>query len=180
MARMATCDRACDSHPNHAVIRVLNTFLDRWSSAGLEAYSDIKLFSTLTARELRNIVPALHHRSYLEGEIIFDEGEAGEALFFVLDGTVTLRRMPGDGHRVQTQVEKGDLFGVVALLVDEPRAAQAVAKTNCRLAVFFRSDLQRLLDMRVPAASKISLEIARHVARLLLKLTLHVDGPPGI
>jgi CRP-like cAMP-binding protein len=68
-------------------------------------------------RELRNIAPALHHRSYLEGEIIFDEGEAGEAVFFVLDGTVTLRRMLGDGHRVQTQVEKGDLFGVVALLV---------------------------------------------------------------
>ena len=88
--------------------------------------------------------------------------------------------MLGNGNRVQTQVEKGDLFGVVALMVDEPRAGQAVAQTNCQVAVFFRSDLQRLLDMRVPAASKISVEIARYLAHLLLKLVLHVDEAPGI
>jgi CRP/FNR family transcriptional regulator, cyclic AMP receptor protein len=158
----------------------LSTLVNRWSSHRRELCSDIKLFSTLTERELRHIAPALHHRSYLEGEVIFDEGERGQAVYFVLGGAVTLRHALGDGRRVQLQFEKGDLFGVTALLLDEPRAAQALARTNCQLAIFFRSDLQRLLDTREPSASKIGLEIARYLARLLLKVALDADRPPGV
>lgn len=157
-----------------------STLFNRRSSRRRDPYSGITLFSTLTVRELKNIAPVLHHRSYLEGEVIFDEGEVGQAVYFVLDGTVALRRVLGDGHQVQMRMEKGDLFGIVAFLVDEPRAAQAVAQTNCRVAAFFRSDLQRLLDTRVAAASKVGLEIARYLARLLLELPLHTDRPPQV
>jgi len=151
------------------------SFFQRWSPAKREPHSVIKLFSTLTAGELRNIVSVLHHRTYLEGEVIFDEGQVGQAIYFVLDGTVTLRRPLADGQSVLAHVEKGDSFGALALLVDEPRVAQAVAQTNCELAILFRSDLEHLLDTRVPAVSKISLEMARHLARILQNLVLQTD-----
>lgn len=122
---------------------------------------------------MNNIASVLHDRSYLEGEIVFDEGDVGQAIYFVLDGTVALRRTLADGQRVLWHMEKGDSFGALALLVDEPRVVQAVAQTNCRLAVFFRSDLHRLMDTRAPAASKISLEMARHLAQILRKVALN-------
>jgi len=153
----------------------LLTFLNRWSPRRQEPHAVIKLFSTLTVRELRNIVSVLHHRSYLEGEIIFDEGETGQAIYFVLDGSVTMQRTLADGHRILAQMEKGESFGTLALLVDEPRVVQAVAHTNCQLAILFRSDLQRLLDTRVAAASKLSLELARHLARILRNVAVHAD-----
>ena len=155
----------------------LVTLLNRWSPREREPHSVIKLFSTLTVRELRNIVTVLHHRSYLEGEVVFDEGEVGRAMYFVLDGGVTIQRTLADGHRALAQIGKGEAFGTLALLVDEPRVAQAVARTDCRLAILFRSELQQLLDTRVAAASKLSLELARHLAHFLRSVALHGDQP---
>jgi CRP/FNR family transcriptional regulator, cyclic AMP receptor protein len=149
------------------------TLLRRWNQRSDQPYSIIKLFSTLSRRELKNVAPMLHDRSYAEGEVVFDEGEVGQAIYFVLAGTVSLRRTHADGQRVLARMEKGASFGALALLVDEPRVVQAVAQTNCRLAVFFRSDLHRLMDTRAPAAFKISLEMARHLAQILRKVALN-------
>jgi CRP/FNR family cyclic AMP-dependent transcriptional regulator len=149
------------------------TLIRRWNQRVDQPYSIIKLFSTLSSRELKNIAPVLHDRTYREGEVVFDEGEIGQAIYFVLDGTVSLRRTHADGEHVLARMEKGDSFGALALLVDEPRVVQAVAQTNCRLAVFFRSDLHRLMDTRAPAAFKICLEMARHLAQILRKVALN-------
>ena len=151
------------------------SFLNRWSSRRSEPYSIIKLFSTLTVRELREIVSVLHNRSYVEGEVVFDQDEVGQAVYFVLDGGVTLRRTLADGQRVLARIGKGEAFGTLALLVDEPRVAQAVAQTDCRLAILFRSDLHRLMETRVSAAGKLSLEVARHLARILRNVALHAE-----
>jgi CRP-like cAMP-binding protein len=157
-----------------------STLFRRRNPRSLEAHSAIKLFSTLTARELRNVVSVLHDRSYLEGEVVFDEGETGQAIYFVLEGTVSLRRTLADGNRGLARMEKGDSFGALALLLDEPRVIQAVAQTNCRIAVFFRSDLHHLLETQVAVASKISLEMARHLAQILRKVALHAERPVEI
>jgi len=149
------------------------TLLRRWKQQGDQPYSSIKLFATLSSRELRNIASVLHDRTYIEGEVVFDEGEVGQAIYFVLDGTVSLRRTLADGQRILVHMEKGDSFGALALLLDEPRVVQAVAQTDCRLAVFFRSDLHQLMDTRAPAAFKITLEMARHLAQILRRVALN-------
>ncbi len=46
----------------------------------------IGLFATLRPKELRVIDGLLYERRYLEGEIVFDEGEEGQALYVVLSG----------------------------------------------------------------------------------------------
>src|SRR3954470_8429971 len=50
------------------------------------------LFATLRPRELRVIDGLLHEREYLEGEIVFDSGEEGQALYVVLRGRVLICR----------------------------------------------------------------------------------------
>jgi CRP-like cAMP-binding protein len=173
-------DSRLDRHAGRHLVLGFSTLFERWNPRGREPYSVIKLFSTLTPRQLRDIISALHDRTYLEGEVVFDEGEIGQAIYFVLEGTVSLRRTLADGNRILARMEKGDSFGALALLLDEPRVLQAVAQTHCRLAVFFRSDLHRLLDTRVPAAFKITLEMARHLAQLLRTVALHADRPVDI
>jgi CRP/FNR family transcriptional regulator, cyclic AMP receptor protein len=165
----------CDGLGSETSVLCLSNLLHRWNPRNRHPYSAIKLFSTLTFWELRNIASALHDRTYIQGEVVFDEGEIGQAIYFVLEGTVTLRRTLPDGHLVLAHVETGESFGALALLVDEPREAQAIAQTNCQLAIFFRSDLHRLMDTRVAAASKISLEMARHLARILRNVALQTD-----
>lgn len=146
---------------------IFSKLLNRWNAWNQHPYSAIKLFSALNAKELRNLNAVLHHRSYIKEEIVFDKGEDGQAVYFVLDGAVTLQRPLPDGDYVLSHMARGDAFGTLALLLDEPRAFQAVAQTDCRLAVLFRSDLQLLFVTQAATASKINLAVARQLARIL-------------
>lgn len=51
------------------------------------------LFSSLTPLELRSIDRLLHERRYLPGEVVFDEGEEGQALYLILAGRVSISRV---------------------------------------------------------------------------------------
>ena len=50
----------------------------------------LALFSTLSRLELRVVDGLLHERRFLKGEIIFDEGEEGQALHVVITGRVLI------------------------------------------------------------------------------------------
>jgi len=98
-------------------------------------------------------------RSYAAGDSIFHEGESGEALFAVVDGEVEIRKQ---GRLLETVLE-GAVFGEMALIDRSPRSADAVAKTDCTLAVvtqrrftflvqetpFFAIDIMRVLAERL-------------------------------
>ena len=54
----------------------------------------LSLFATLNARELRLVEGLLHERDYLAGEVIFDAGEEGQAIYIVFSGKVVISK-PG-------------------------------------------------------------------------------------
>ncbi len=85
------------------------------------------LFALLSPRELRVVDGLLHERRYLTGEVIFDEGEVGEALYVILQGRVSILRAgaPNDGRIAE--IPQGAMFGELALLDGDPRTAQARA-----------------------------------------------------
>ncbi len=73
--------------------------------------------------------PTIH--TFSSGQIIFAEGEPGDCMYGILNGEVEIFV---DGKVVET-IQKGDVFGVGALVVPEhTRASTAVAKTDCQLA----------------------------------------------
>ncbi len=135
----------------------------------------LSLFSTLSPRQLKVVDGLLHERSYLNDEIIFDEGEEGQALYIVMSGKVLICRQgqPVTGKLVE--LVPGMQFGELALLDDAPRAAQARAAENSTLAVFFRADFLNLLETHAVIASRISLQLARHIGRNLRQA---VGGAP--
>lgn len=125
------------------------------------------LFSTLTPRELKTVDGLLHERGFLKGEVIFDQGEEGQALYIIESGSVLICRQgqPSEGRIVE--LGPGRLFGELALLDNSPRVAQARAEENCALAVLFRDDFLGLLETHAVIASKISLQLARHIGQRL-------------
>ncbi len=62
------------------------------SSPRLERLHGLSLFVNLTAGELRIVDGLLHERSYLPGEVIFDEGEEGQAIYIIASGEVLISR----------------------------------------------------------------------------------------
>lgn len=127
----------------------------------------LSLFATLSPRELKTVDSLLHERTYLKDEIVFDEGEEGQALYIIIAGRVLVcRQGQPDSGRI-AELTPGMLFGDLALLDDAPRAAQVRAAENCTLAVFFRADFLGLLETHAVIASKIALQLARHMAQRL-------------
>ena len=63
------------------------------------------------------------------GEAVFREGEKGDLLYVVLDGSVDI--LVGDA--VVETAARGAVIGEMALIDDSPRSASAIAKTPCRL-----------------------------------------------
>lgn len=125
------------------------------------------LFSTLDGKGLRIVHGLLHERDYLEGEVIFDEGEEGQALYIVHSGKVVICRQGEPETGRVTEIEAGGFFGELALLDQAPRALQARAATPCKLGVLFRADVQNLLETDARTASQIALQLARHLGRRL-------------
>jgi CRP/FNR family cyclic AMP-dependent transcriptional regulator len=136
-------------------------------SPRLQRLKTQQLFSTLTPRELTIVDGLLHMRQFLAGEIIFDEGEEGQALYILFSGTVSISRNYPTGREVLVELTSGSFFGDLALLDNTPRTAQVRAKDNCEMAVFFRADFMALMETDATIGYKISLQLARNLAQRL-------------
>jgi len=135
----------------------------------------LSLFSTLSPRELKTVDGLLHERSFLKDEVIFDQGEEGQALYIIESGKVLICRQGRSADGRIAELSPGRLFGELALLDNSPRAAQARAAENCTLAVLFRADFLGLLETHAVIASKIALQLARHIGQRLRE-TVNAPG----
>lgn len=133
---------------------------------------EIPLFADLTHRELGIIQELLQQRDYVKDEIVFDEGEEGQAIYFLFSGKVLICRQgrPVDG--AIAELPAGQFFGELALLDNSPRMAQVRAAEDCTIAVLFREDFLKLLETHAKVASKISLQLSRHIGKRLRE-TIH-------
>lgn len=146
---------------------MLGLFTAGKDTVRLSTLRRLPLFATLSRRELRVVDALLHERRYLKGEIVFDEGEEGQALHVILGGRILICRQGEPETGRIAEIDAGVVFGELALLDNAPRSAQARAAEDCSLASFSRGDFESLLDTHIEIASKISLQLARQLARQL-------------
>lgn len=133
----------------------------------LSRLKGIPLFATLDARELRIVDGLLHERDYLNGEVIFDEGEEGQAIYLIFEGKVLVCHQGEPVKGFIVELPAGTFLGEQALLDHVPRAAQARAVGPCKLGVLFRAEFQSLLEIDARVASKISLQLSKYLSRRL-------------
>ena len=155
---------------------MLAFFQGRKETPRLGTLRQLALFSTLSRLELRVVDGLLHERRFLKGEIIFDEGEEGQALHVVIAGKVLICKQ-GQETRPLATLSAGSFFGELALLDDAPRSAQARAAGNCKLLVLFRGDFLGLMQSHGLIASKIAMQLARHLASRVRSMSRGDTGP---
>ena len=97
--------------------------------------------------------------SYHPAEVVFKQGDEGEALFIVFTGTVEVKvsqYVLGDPVEVTVcELSKGEFFGERALMNDEPRAASVVAKDGVELVQISREDYNAMLKQNQHQESNI-------------------------
>ncbi len=80
-------------------------------------------------------------QGYHDGDIIFEEGEPGNDMYFIEEGKVKIISAYRETRKVVAVYEKGDFFGEMALLGGKTRSARAVAVGRTRLLPVTRDTL---------------------------------------
>lgn len=157
---------------------MLRFFKRQSQNAKIGHLGRLGLFATLSPKELRVVAGLLHERRFVKGEIVFDEGEEGQALYIVLSGTVLICRQGAPESGRIADVAEGGMFGEMALLNGAPRSAQARASSDCLLGVLSRAEFNGLVETHAVIASKVALQLAREMGQKLREHYLAMDARP--
>lgn len=119
---------------------------------------DLPLLARLPDDDLKALAARGRVRRFAAGSTIFNEGDAGDALYVVVEGRVRMSRISGaGGEATLALMGPGDCFGDLALFDGRPRSATATAQTTTRTFVVSRDDFSNWVKER-PAASLALLE----------------------
>jgi len=92
-----------------------------------ELLDHVPLFVNLDESDLNRLSGLFQAEVYRDGEIVFDYGDASEALYIIFDGHVNLRNEKQGEENAFACLGTGDVFGEEALLFDDPRYYKSVA-----------------------------------------------------
>ncbi len=84
-------------------------------------------------------------RAYPRGKMIFNEGDKGNQMFYILSGRVRLEKEAGQVKKTLMELGQGQYFGEMAALIDAPRSASAQALEDSNLAVIGSNTFSTLL-----------------------------------
>lgn len=116
----------------------------------------IPIFSGLNLEELNQVSNIYISRKYKKGQIIFFEGEPGEAVYFVKEGKIKVYKSDAEGREYILHIfGPGNIFAETVLLGGDPYPANAEAVEDSVVGVIKNSDLEELLKKNTDIAFKI-------------------------
>ncbi len=136
-----------------------------------KSLQSIPIFKNLNKKDISLLLNLVHTRNYVSGEYVFFQGDPGIGLYVIRQGDVMIQRSVESGDTMSLATfTKGDFFGELALIDGEKRSASAVAKSDARLAVIFKPDLDEFIDKYPKKGIKILEGISEIIALRLRKL----------
>ncbi|MEK7324980.1 MAG: cyclic nucleotide-binding domain-containing protein [Chloroflexota bacterium] len=102
------------------------------------------LFISLTDDELRELASHFEPVEFKAEEVVFNQGDQGDAFYAIQDGEVEVTRADFvKGPRLLSRLVAGDYFGEMALHARRPRSATIKALTALKLWKLSRDDYYR-------------------------------------
>ncbi len=121
------------------------------------------LFAGLSRRQLGRLAARFFEKGYEPGDVVFQEGDHGAALFVILEGAVVVTHGEPDGQNVLHTLGLGACFGELALIDDAPRSASARVTAPSRLLILYKTDFDALVE----GNRRIALVVMRNLLRAL-------------
>jgi CRP/FNR family transcriptional regulator, cyclic AMP receptor protein len=168
-------------------------------SEARRALGECTLLRGLTEEQRGALVARAQTRTFAPAETIFLMGSPGDCMMMVLSGSVRISVSSADGKELMLAiVRQGEMLGEIALFDRKERTADAVALTECRLAILERREilsfleshpgaLLRLIDMLCSRLRRTNEHIAElallplpvRLAKAMLRLAT-ADGDPSV
>jgi len=139
-------------------------------SSGLSAkvfdqLSHNRLFEGLEPDLLKQIRKQVDVLQFKSGEVVFHEGDPGDSLYLVGEGSVKISKEDRAGReQVLDYIKPGNFFGEMALLEGKPRSAMATAAEPTLLGAVKEETFQHLLEL---APSRLHMNFLRSISERL-------------
>ena len=156
----------------------------------------LPVFESMPAAQMEALGRLASLRHVPRGTVVLREGEETNAIYFILNGALKVLVSDAEGREViLTMLGRGELFGEMGALDDNPRSATVVATQPSDLVMVSKIDFQktllnhfdvslfimrglakrlRLADRKIESLAL--LDVYGRVARLLLDLSEMEDG----
>ncbi|MEN8133389.1 MAG: cyclic nucleotide-binding domain-containing protein [Pseudomonadota bacterium] len=139
--------------------------------ATLKDLAAFPLLKDLPPEHINTLVNMIQPVRYQTGEVIATEGEPGNRLVFIVEGTVAART--GDG--LQSLFGEGSVIGVIPLVTDRPHPATGTAEAAIKAYALSKADFQRLSKLS-PAFAGAVRELTGERMQLIANLIAERDA----
>ena len=98
-----------------------------------------------------------------KGDYVFQEGNEAGYAYVLTEGTVEIVRKSTDGDQVLGKVDKGSIFGEMAIIDGSPRSASARASTDCKIQEVDKRAFLHYLEKKPEAAYNMMVRLSGYV-----------------
>lgn len=137
-------------------------------------------FSGLGEDELAEVASRVHERTFRRGEVILLEGEAPQAVYFIVHGQVRIYRLSPDGReQVLKRLGPGEAFNLVPVLNGGHNPSSAMAWTDVTVYAIERGYFVQIVRQHPAVAMAVLADLAarlRYMTALVEDLSLRTVG----
>ena len=128
------------------------------------ALESAELFRHLRPDELKALRQVTLERRFAAGQEIFHEGDPGDGMYVVKEGSVEISGLLNQNtRRVFSQIGPGDVFGEMAVIEHRPRSASATAVGDTTVYFIPRGEMLSLIERSPGLALSLLQEISHRL-----------------
>lgn len=132
------------------------------------------LFGGLSDASMERIIPMFKEESFVTGAFIIREGEEGDRIYFICEGSVEILKVKttpeGDTYRQLAVLGVGDAFGEMELIDIQKRSASVRALEFVLTVSLSNRDLYKIHKTDPDAFTIIIMNMAREISRRLRRM----------
>lgn len=130
-----------------------------------EILRSLDIFERLPEAELSKIAKLLKERKLGENQVLFRQGDVGDALYIITQGRIKISAVDQFGReKVLAFMGESQFFGDMALLTGAPRSGSATASVPTRLLQLRKDDFDVLLANNVEVMKEMLRVVAQRQA----------------
>ncbi len=126
---------------------------------------NIPLFAKLEPAKLKLLAFTSERLSFAPGQLLFNQGDAGDAAYVIIDGEADVLIDTAAGKTRVAVLSRNSIVGEIAILCDVPRTATVVAKSPLVVLRIAKDTFFRLVTEFPQMAVEIMRELALRLER---------------
>ena len=128
----------------------------------------VPLLEDLTPEELQRVAAISTDLDFEDGELICEQGEAGDQMYVIVSGEVRVAvRQAEQPEKEIARRGAGDVVGEMSIISGEPRVASVSAVGEVRSLCLDRLNFESLLRERPEISLAVMRELCKRIKQLL-------------